>query len=98
MAIVFPNNMETMDAAHFSVNSLQSVLQRPNLKKEIKHHKKVLRDINGYPNWIIEQTIEKSKKIKTNSHEKLGQQLTLKKSLPKRYQRYPIQVNQEKQN
>ena len=64
MAVVFPNNMETMDAAHFSFNSLQSVLQRPNLKKEIKHHKKVLRDINGYPNWIIERTIEKSKKLK----------------------------------
>ena len=31
------------------------------LQNEIKHLKKVLRDINGYPNWIIEQTIEKSK-------------------------------------
>ena len=29
------------------------------LQNEIKHLKKVFRDINGYPNWIIEQTIEK---------------------------------------
>ena len=31
------------------------------LQNEIKHLKKVFRDINGYPNWIIEQTIEKVK-------------------------------------
>ena len=31
------------------------------LQNEIKHLKKVCRDINGYPNWIIEQTIEKVK-------------------------------------
>ena len=29
------------------------------LRNEIKDLKKVFRDINGYPNWIIEQTIEK---------------------------------------
>ena len=31
------------------------------LQNEIKHLKKGFRDINGYPNWIIEQTIEKVK-------------------------------------
>ena len=31
------------------------------LQNEIKHLKKVFRDINGYPNWIKEQTIEKVK-------------------------------------
>ena len=31
------------------------------LQKEIKHLKKVFRDINRYPNWIIEQTNEKVK-------------------------------------
>ena len=31
------------------------------LENEIKHLKKVFRDINGYPNWVIEQTIEKVK-------------------------------------
>ena len=31
------------------------------LQNEIKHLKKVFRDINGYPNWVIEQTIEKVK-------------------------------------
>ena len=48
------------------------------LENEIKHLKKVFRDINGYPNWIIEQTIEKVKnqnemaqstQIKTNIEE-----------------------------
>ena len=29
------------------------------LQNEIKHLKNVFRDINGYPIWIIEQTIEK---------------------------------------
>ena len=31
------------------------------LQNEIKHLKKVFRDINGYSNWIIKQTIEKVK-------------------------------------
>ena len=31
------------------------------LQNEIKHLKKVFRDISGYPYWIIEQTIEKVK-------------------------------------
>ena len=31
------------------------------LQNEIKHLKKVFRDINGYPNWIIQQAIEKVK-------------------------------------
>ena len=31
------------------------------LQNEIKHLKKVLRDINGYSNWIIKQTIVKVK-------------------------------------
>ena len=31
------------------------------LQIEIKYLKKVFRDINGYPNWIIEETIEKVK-------------------------------------
>ena len=31
------------------------------LQNEIKHLKKVCRDINSYPNWLIEQTIEKVK-------------------------------------
>ena len=34
------------------------------LKNEIKHLKKVLRYINGYPNWIIQQAIEKAKNQK----------------------------------
>ena len=28
---------------------------------EIKHLEKVFRDASGYPNWVIEQTIEKVK-------------------------------------
>ena len=47
------------DATDISFKNLQGVLQRPNLQNEIKHLKKVFRDISGYPNWIIEQTIEK---------------------------------------
>ena len=48
------------------------------LENETKHLKKVLRDINGYPNWVIEQTIEKVKnknemtrstQVKTNTEE-----------------------------
>ena len=35
--------------------------ENKHLQNEIKHLKKVLRDINGHPNWIIEQTIEKVK-------------------------------------
>ena len=31
------------------------------LENETKHLKKVFRDINGYPNWVIEQTIKKVK-------------------------------------
>ena len=31
------------------------------LQNEIKHLKKVFRDINDYPDWIIEQTIKKEK-------------------------------------
>ena len=33
------------------------------LQNELKHLKKVFRDINGYTNWIIEQTIEPLKNI-----------------------------------
>ena len=36
------------------------------LKNEIKHLKKMFRDINGYPNWIIEQIIEK---VQNNKNE-----------------------------
>ena len=36
------------------------------LENEIKHLKKVFRDINGYPNWVIEQTTEKNEKSKRN--------------------------------
>ena len=48
------------------------------LRNEIKHLKKVVNDINGHPNWIIEQTIEKVKnqnemtrsaQVKTNTEE-----------------------------
>ena len=53
--------METRDAANISFKSLQSVLQRQTLGNKIKHLKKVFRDINGYRNWVIEQTIEKVK-------------------------------------
>ena len=31
------------------------------MQNETKHLKKVFRDINGYPNWTIEQTLEKVK-------------------------------------
>ena len=34
------------------------------LEDEIKHLKKQFRDISGYPNWVIEQTIEKVKNQK----------------------------------
>ena len=44
--------METRDTTDISFKSLQSMLQQPTLQK-------VFRDINGYPNLIIEQTIEK---------------------------------------
>ena len=32
-------------------------------QNEFKQLKKVFRDINDYPNWIIEQTIEKVKNL-----------------------------------
>ena len=41
------------------------------LKTYIKHLKNVRRDIHGYPNWIIEKTIEKAKKIKAKWHDQL---------------------------
>ena len=31
------------------------------LKNEVKHLKKVFREITGYPNWVMEQTIGKVK-------------------------------------
>ena len=37
------------------------MLNSKRLKIEIGDLKKVFRDINGYPNWVIEQTIEKAK-------------------------------------
>ena len=37
------------------------MLNSKRLKIEIGDLKKVFRDINGYPNWVIEQTIEKVK-------------------------------------
>ena len=49
------------------------------MESEIKQLKKVFRDINGYPNWVIEQTIEKVKnqnemtrstQVTTNTEEK----------------------------
>ena len=33
------------------------------LQSEFKDVKKVFRDINGYPNWIIEKTIEQVKNL-----------------------------------
>ena len=36
------------------------------LESQIRHLKKVFKNINGYPNWVIEQTIEKVKKTKRN--------------------------------
>ena len=48
------------------------------LQNEIKHLKKVFRDINSFPGWIIKQTIEKVKnqneipwsaQLKTNTEE-----------------------------
>ena len=33
------------------------------LQNELKHPKKVFRDINGYSNWIIEEAIEKVKNL-----------------------------------
>ena len=53
--------METRDATDIIFKSLQSVLQQPNLQNEIKHLKKVFKDINDYLNWIIEQSNEKVK-------------------------------------
>ena len=48
--------LETLVSRAFKVCSNDQHLQN-----EIKQLKKVFRDINGYPNWIIEQTIEKVK-------------------------------------
>ena len=54
--------METRDAADILVSrSIKVCSNDQHLQNEIKHLKKVLRDISGYPNWIIEQTIEKVK-------------------------------------
>ena len=33
------------------------------LQSEFKHVKNVFRDINGYPNWITEKTIEQVKNL-----------------------------------
>ena len=59
--------METRDSTDINFNSLQSVFQRStlDLENEVKHLNKVFSDINGYPNLVIEQTIEKMK----NQHE-----------------------------
>ena len=55
------------------------------LKKEIKHINNRLRDINGHPNWIIEQTNEKVKnqnkmtgptQVTFNNEEKEGETRT----------------------
>ena len=59
---MFPNNKDTKDAAEISFKSLQNVLKRPTLKNEVKQLKKVFREIDGYPNWVIEQTTKKSRK------------------------------------
>ena len=45
----------------FDVRSVFRDLQTSKMQNEIKHLKKVFRDINGYPNWTIEQTLEKVK-------------------------------------
>ena len=49
-------SLQTLVSRAFKVCSNDQLLEN-----EIKHLKKVFRDINGYPNWIIEQTIEKVK-------------------------------------
>ena len=56
--------MKTREATNTSFKRLQSLFQH--LKNEIKHLKKMFRDINGYPNWIIEQIIEK---VQNNKNE-----------------------------
>ena len=48
--------LQTLDSGAFKVCSNDQHLQN-----EIKHLKKVLRDIHSYPNWIIERTIKKVK-------------------------------------
>ena len=53
--------METRDAANISFKNLRVCSNDKHLGNEIKHLKKVFRDINDYPNWVIEQTIEKVK-------------------------------------
>ena len=64
--------------------TLQTLVSRAfkvcsNDQNKIKHLKNMFRDINGYPNWIIEQTIEKVKsqneitrstQVTTNTEEK----------------------------
>ena len=47
------------------------MLKRPTLKNEVKQLKKVFREIDGYPNWVIEQTT-KSKERKGNGTNILG--------------------------
>ena len=61
VAVVFPNNMETRDATALVLRVFRVCSNDQHLENEIKHLKKVFRDINGYPNWVIEQTIEKVK-------------------------------------
>ena len=38
------------------------------LENEIKHFKKVFRNISGYPNWVIEQTIEKNEMARSTKN------------------------------
>ena len=49
-------SLQTLVSRAFKVCSNDQLLEN-----EIKQFKKVISDINGYPNWIIEQTIEKVK-------------------------------------
>ena len=48
--------LQTLASRAFKVCS-----NNQHLENEIKHLQKVFRDINGYPHWVIEQTIEKVK-------------------------------------
>ena len=64
--------METREATDISFKSLQCFNDQ-HLQNEIKYLKKVFRDINGYPNWIIEKTIEK---VKNHNEMTLSTQVT----------------------
>ena len=69
--------LETLVSRDFKVCSNDQHLQN-----EIKQLKKVFRDINGYPNWIIEQTLMLPYKGKVGGTTLKSLRNTLKSVIP----------------